>query len=688
MTFLSPSALWLLPIITVPLIIHFINRFRVKNIKFSSIIFLQKLQSNSIHKLKIQQILLLILRILFISALVFMLAQPVTRGLVPGWLVGEQDTSLMLLIDNSASMSAFDNGKTLLDISKNESLALLSQFRKETNIVISQTCPLKVLYRGQNDDTVIRNTIKSIENNNGHDNLWGSIGQLISTENMISDFKEFVVFSDFMYPPDSSVNNILNDFQNWKFYFVSSGRVNNNLSINNVDAIDRIKSLNQIMKLDTDIINTGYQKNTNIPIELLFNDRRVGQVISEFDPGIRKSFLFQAYPSETGILKSVITLPDDDYILDNSWFQTIPIMKKIRIGVIGSSNEELSLIEMIISSIDPDNSFLETVTSLQPVIQRLFIEDNDIVIMHNIQNMSDESVNDLKNFLTKGGGVIWFQGESGKENFDATLFSKLKFPVPKQLFESGEGVFQTDISNDDYDLLKDLQKSTLQKELPEIFKYIDLDLSTKHKVHWALNNQNPLLLEFSEGVGNIFYFSTLLDLSWNDLPIRGMIVPLLYRLIILTGTDEVNTAPVLINEPKTIAIKESNLMKKWEVLSPSGNKELIVPNYDKELIRITNTGELGIYDVLSDGEQYAAFSTRLHYKEYPKPIIENTDVDYFIPNDQIIWMKINSKFSKIFSETRYGRPLWKIFLIFALIFLLIETIISAPKAENLRSPKD
>ena len=136
MTFLSPSALWLLPVITVPLIIHFINRFRVKNIEFSSIIFLQKLQSNSIHKLKIQQILLLILRILFISALVLMLAQPVTRGSIPGWLVGEQDTSLMLLIDNSASMSAFDNGKRLLDISKNESLALLSEFRKETNIII------------------------------------------------------------------------------------------------------------------------------------------------------------------------------------------------------------------------------------------------------------------------------------------------------------------------------------------------------------------------------------------------------------------------------------------------------------------------------------------------------------------------------------------------------------------------
>ncbi|GIS03728.1 MAG: hypothetical protein CM15mP106_1750 [Candidatus Neomarinimicrobiota bacterium] len=62
----------------------------------------------------------------------------------------------------------------------------------------------------------------------------------------------------------------------------------------------------------------------------------------------------------------------------------------------------------------------------------------------------------------------------------------------------------------------------------------------------------------------------MLDFGWTDLPIRGMIVPLLYRLLILTGTDEVNTAPVLINEPKIIEIKESHLINSWEVVSPTG----------------------------------------------------------------------------------------------------------------------
>ena len=79
-------------------------------------------------------------------------------------------------------------------------------------------------------------------------------------------------------------------------------------------------------------------------------------------------------------------------------------------------------------------------------------------------------------------------------------------------------------------------------------------------------------MEFGRGSGSVFYFSSLLDLRWNDLPMRGIVVPLLFRLIILSGTDEVNTSAVLVDESKWISIEESKLRNKWEVVSPSGKE--------------------------------------------------------------------------------------------------------------------
>ena len=684
MTFLSPSVFWLFGALSVPIIIHILNRFNAKETQFSSILLINELKSNSIYRLNLRKILILILRLLFISSLVLMFARPVTKGFIPGWFAAEQDASLVIIIDNSASMTASSNRKMYLNIAKNELMSLLPTFKSETQIIISQTCPPKQVYEGLNIPTEIRNSIKYIEPTNDYDDLYKSINDIISGDNIYGAIKECIVFSDFMYSPDSSYFKNLETLENWKFYFVKQKKIDNNLSVSNVSLLNRMKLLSQLISVETDIKNTGINKIENVPIELSFNKQRVGQVITDFSPDGEKSFLFQAYPIKNGILESVITLPEDDYLLDNNWYQTIAILDKINCAIIGPNLEDISLIEMALKSIDDDGSFLNVTRIFQSKIKRLFLDEIDVILVHNVGGISKEGVDDLEKFLDRGGGVIWFQGIADKENFNEDFFSKLDFPKQKQKINSGEGVFNIEIPSEKSQLLKGLQKKTIQKELPEIYQYLEVQVSSNHKVHWVLNNEHPLLLEFSKGLGNIYYFSSLLDFKWTDLPARGIVVPLLYRLLILTGTDEINTAPVLVNESKTIDIRESNLNNSWEVVSPSGKTELIVPNYDKENIRITQTNELGIYEVYNNGELFTSFPTRLHYNEYPRPFIGENNFNKSFSNETLRWINLDSDFKQVFSETRHGKSLWKMFLLASIVFLLIETILSAPKPESLK----
>ena len=687
MTFLFPSAFWLLGFLSVPIIIHIINRLKLHQVKYSSISLIKELRSSAIYMLNLRKVLILILRLLFITSLILMFARPVTKGFIPGWFAAEQDASLVIIIDNSASMTATRNGKSYLDISKNEVMALLPSFKKETQIIISQTCPPKIVFKGINASSDIRNSIKYIEPTNDYDRLWETLNNVIRDEDINGTIKECVVFSDFMHFPDSSYIKDLNFENSWKFYFIKHGNMDKNLGVASVSFLNRMKILSQLISIETDIKNTGLNNLENIPIELSFNNQRVGQVITEFKPDFGKSFLFQAYPTKYGILESVISVPEDDYLLDNNWYQTIAIMDKINCGVIGPNVEDISLIEMVLQSIDPDRSFLNISRIFQSKIKRLFLDDLDVVLIHNVEGISEKGVQDLESFLKKGGGVIWFQGDSSLENFHSDLFSMLDFPKQENLVTSGVGAFNTEVISDQLYFLQDFQKRTIQKELPEIFSYIKVAISPNHKVHWKLNNDDPLLLEFSKGIGNVFYFSTLLDFGWTDLPIRGMIVPLLYRLLILTGTDEVNTAPVLINEPKIIDIKESSLNNSWEVVSPTGKTELIVPNYDKETIKITQTNELGIYEVYNNGKHFTSFPTRLHYKEYPKKFIDDTNFKNIFLKNNLRWISLSENFNDVFSETRNGKSLWNIFLILAIIFLLLETILSAPNSKKLKIDK-
>ena len=107
--------------------------------------------------------------------------------------------------------------------------------------------------------------------------------------------------------------------------------------------------------------------------------------------------------------------------------------------------QDISLIEMALESLDPDSSFLNVNRILQPKIKRLFLDDLDVVIIHNISGISEAGVKDLESFLKEGGGVIWFQGDSSATNFHSDIFSKLDFPEQKRLVNSKGGVFNTEI---------------------------------------------------------------------------------------------------------------------------------------------------------------------------------------------------------------------------------------------------
>ena len=59
MTFLSPSVLWFLGALCVPILIHLLNRFKQNKLEFSTIRFIKDLETSAIKKIKMQKIDLL-----------------------------------------------------------------------------------------------------------------------------------------------------------------------------------------------------------------------------------------------------------------------------------------------------------------------------------------------------------------------------------------------------------------------------------------------------------------------------------------------------------------------------------------------------------------------------------------------------------------------------------------------------
>ncbi len=678
MTILSPSALVFLFFIGVPILIHILNRFYVKKVNFSTIRFIKNLENNALKKLKFKKMILLLTRICTILALVILLARPVTKGFMPGWISAELDSRLLLVIDNSSSMSGKKNGKALLDLSKKAAISIPQVFDKNTFINVIKTCPPQIIFSGKVNDPLFSEVINLINPTVEHDNLWTVVDSMAKIINAQEPVKECVVFSDFQNTtfPKLTLSN------NWRFYLVDAGEINSNLSINNLEVVSRIKVPDQLLKLKTSIKNSGYKKIANTPINLFFEDNRVGQVISEFEKGSNKEFIFQAYPEKKGVLVGSINLPKDDYLNDNIWYVTAPILDKINCLIIGNSDDELSMFKLIIDAIDPDKQLINLESRKQPIVNRLFIEDVDILVIHNPEAFTQAAFDELDIFLQEGGGLIWFSGGMEIDPAYSKYFSSFSFPKAKTIIESGTAIFSIEIPDRDDHILSDLSIRRLENELPEFYRYVRHNYSNKHDIHFQLANGDPILLEFSRGNGSVFYFTSLMNLNWNNMPIRGLLIPLMYRLLILGGTDEVNTSSVRIGDTKSIILDQNEVRDQWEVMSPSGEKNLVVPDFSKESIQINSTNELGVYDVYQNGKLYTSFSTFLHPNEIITSNKQKKQIDKLLSAQKYKWIDLDNNFSNKFNETRKGKSLWKVFLLFATVLLLLETWVGRPIPKN------
>lgn len=103
MSFLQPWMLLALPIIALPIIIHLINQWRFQTKRWGAMMFL--LAANRMNRgyTKIRQYLILAMRVLAITGLIFAVSRPLSSGLLSMGVGSRADTSIVLL-DRSPSM--------------------------------------------------------------------------------------------------------------------------------------------------------------------------------------------------------------------------------------------------------------------------------------------------------------------------------------------------------------------------------------------------------------------------------------------------------------------------------------------------------------------------------------------------------------------------------------------------------
>lgn len=160
MHFLNPSAFYLLALIPIVVLLHFLKLRRQRHIVSSVMLWLEAIEDMkaNVPFQRLRNSLSLPLQILFLLIVVGGIARPALRQL------GGLSEQSIIIIDTSASMEATDIGRTRLDAAKAEALKLINQLGVNGQMMIMDTSrpPYNIHQAFTSDKEKLRQAIENL----------------------------------------------------------------------------------------------------------------------------------------------------------------------------------------------------------------------------------------------------------------------------------------------------------------------------------------------------------------------------------------------------------------------------------------------------------------------------------------------------------------------------------------------
>ena len=140
LSFFNPAMLWLGLAIAAPIIIFLLTRYRYRTVEWAALTFLQRAFKKQQRRLRLENLLLLLLRTLAVLLLAVSAARPFLPSAQDLGVIGPERRHLYLLIDNSASMAYQEGMSTLLQRALREAANAVDALRTDDPVTLVVAC--------------------------------------------------------------------------------------------------------------------------------------------------------------------------------------------------------------------------------------------------------------------------------------------------------------------------------------------------------------------------------------------------------------------------------------------------------------------------------------------------------------------------------------------------------------------
>jgi len=650
MSFLNSGFLWLLPLVGLPLLIHLLGRRRYQVVEFSTLRFLKSLQTDVLRRLKIRQIILLIIRTLLILGLILIFARPYHSGTTPGIFVAK-GSNLYLIVDNSASMSLSRLGQTRFE----SALEIINSgirnidFPVNLNLISTTQSPAIIRHSRVNSPGDLPRELSKLTTTNFGGKillaLQVAVDDIIKNNDpngiiwLVSDFQR----SNLSEEPLS--HKLLEEIRTHKIrlvLFPVSGETDN-AAIGGLNFVEEIHAKDKPVTLHANLLN-WQTRSAEIPVSLFIEEERVGQALLKIASTKNTPVNFEFMPFNTGVLSGYLETDEDDFPLDNRRFFVLDIPDRLKILIVGKQATDGSFILKALQASPDQTVSARFITSEYLANENLSAYDG--LIFTNVSSLSAASQNALDNYLDNGGGLLLFACHDGAlENFNTLWANRFGFPRWHDTRRATDDAF-LGVGNFDpvHPIFRGLWSNNIAPaNLARFFQIPGLICGPSQKVLMTFDDGTPLLVETQRDAGRTIMLATVPEGDWTDLPFSGIFPVLMQRVVLYISGSAAQPIGYATGDSLVIArIPGENALP--QIQTPSGRR--FTPHAIDERYTFEATDETGIYTVYRDGNRAERFAVNLPESE--------TVGEFFTENDFRTLIKANPANVAVVNEISNG----------------------------------
>ena len=639
MSFFNPALLGFLSLGLIPIVIYLINRQRYRRRPWAAMEFLLRAMKRHQRRLRLENLLLLIIRTLAVLLFVFAMARPsLDDGTLP--VLGRMARQEAIIIDASSSMAATMASRTTLHEARERARSLLLglDIGDRTALFVGGLPPVETP------------TPKlELVSEGGPAEILGQLEQIkpgwlkLDPETLISEAAVFAdeqggkwtfhLYSDFQrgdwYSEDGTERPAVRKALDLLESMGSKVRLHNvgperprNISMISLRPSSGLISTDLPLSFQVELANRGTEAVPGIEVELLIDGEVQGTRQIDVEGGEELTLSFPHIFRLPGVARVEARLRSDDLDRDDARWFACEVVESVKILVADGgwdSVEETAESDWLLAAIGESDTSGSGIR-LSPYRVEVVPEDRllsadlksaRILVLADVSTMNPAESELIEQFLNDGGGVLaftgsrmdhttwranawdngdgWFPWEPGitvsdprRQVFYHWLIKDPEHPVMEYVAnfpEAGLG----DV------IVHGFQKPERLKESAEVLLELD-DF-----------DQTPVLIQDYHGNGSIVVLGTGADREWSNFPVTPAYVCFLHECLPWLTMQDGNWRYLALGQPLVKEVPSSEYAPRVSLITPEGG---VIPLALKEaedrksfLLTVAGSWQPGVYEI-------------------------------------------------------------------------------------------